>query len=192
MPDTLILRLDISGNPVKWIAWQDAVSIYAKKMVAWTAGEISFPIYGGFSRLTGLQSIVSVNSIIAVKGDCKPRAYRRVPPLTNRELFRRDAHLCLYCGREFHEMELTRDHVIPISQGGRDHWSNVVTACKRCNTHKGARKPEEARMPLLAVPYIPNLAEYLFLRNRLILADQMEFLKAQFINNQERKILKQC
>lgn len=176
----LILRLDVTGQPVKWIPWQEAVCIYAREMVAWTAGEHVFSLHGGISRLTGEHSIVEINSIIAVRGEDRLAHRRIVPPLTNRELFRRDRHLCLYCGREHPDPELTRDHVKPISLGGRDHWANVVTACRRCNTHKGGRTPEEARMPLLAVPYVPNLAEYLYLRNRRILADQMEFLKAQF------------
>jgi len=180
----LILRLDVTGQPVKWIAWQEAAGIYARDMVAWTAGEKVFALRGGTSRLTGRQSIVKINSIVAVRGEDKLTHKRRVPPLTNRELFRRDEQLCLYCGRDYaqHVAELTRDHVVPISGGGRDHWSNVVTACRRCNTHKGGRTPEQANMPLLAIPYVPNLAEYLFLHNRLILSDQMEFLKTQFRN----------
>ncbi len=178
----LILRLDVAGRPVKWIDWQQAVGVYARDMVAWTAGDKVFSLRGGTSRLTGQQSIVKINSIVAVRGEDRVVNKHRVPPLTNRELFRRDDQLCLYCGRDYseHASELTRDHVKPISRGGRDHWSNVVTACRRCNTHKGGRTPEQANMPLLAIPYIPNLAEYLFLHNRLILADQMEFLKAQF------------
>jgi 5-methylcytosine-specific restriction endonuclease McrA len=178
----LILRLDVTGQPVKWIPWQEAAVIYARKMVAWTAGDKVFSLRGGTSRLTGEQSIVTINSIVAVRGENRLVHKRHIPPLTNRELFRRDDHLCLYCGRDYseHVSELTRDHVIPISKGGRDNWANVVTACRRCNTHKGGRVPEQANMPLLAIPYIPNLAEYLFLRNRRILADQMEFLKAQF------------
>jgi len=176
----LILRLDVTGQPVKWIPWQEAVCIYSKKMVAWTAGDHSFPLHGGVSRLTGQQSIVEINSIIAVKGKYKRYNKKSIPPLTNRELFSRDHRLCLYCGSEFRESELTRDHVVPISRGGLNLWSNVVTACKRCNAHKGGRTPEQAHMPLLAVPYIPNIAEYLVLRNRRILADQMDFLKNQF------------
>ena len=86
----------------------------------------------------------------------------------------------MYCGARHKDGALTRDHVVPISRGGRDRWSNVVTACKSCNTRKGNRTPEEARMALLAVPYVPNWAEYLALSNRKILADQMEFLKSQF------------
>ena len=100
--------------------------------------------------------------------------------MNNHELFRRDDNLCLYCGREYPEFGLTRDHVIPLSRGGRDIWSNVVTACKACNTRKGGRTPEQARMPLLAIPYVPNWAEFLALSNRRILADQMAFLKSQF------------
>jgi hypothetical protein len=56
----------------------------------------------------------------------------------------------------------------------------VVTACRSCNTRKGNRIPEQANMPLLAIPYVPNWAEYLALSNRTILGDQMEFLKSQF------------
>jgi 5-methylcytosine-specific restriction endonuclease McrA len=86
----------------------------------------------------------------------------------------------MYCGGEHREIELTRDHVIPLSKGGKDRWSNVVTACRQCNTRKGNRTPEIANMPLLAVPYVPNWAEFLALSNRRILMDQMEFLKTQF------------
>ena len=192
MPYPLILRLDVTGQPVKWIPWQEAVCIYARDRVAWTAGEQIFSLQGGTSRLTGEPSFVEISSIIAVRGENKRVHQHHIPPLTNRELFRRDGHICLYCGRDYQQnrfhhrhngqcrYELTRDHVKPTSQGGHDTWANVVTACRRCNTHKGGRTPEQASMPLLAIPYVPNLAEYLFLRNRRILADQMEFLRAQF------------
>ena len=84
--------------------------------------------------------------------------------------------LCLYCGSHFHRGELTRDHVMPVSKGGRDEWENVVTACWSCNVRKGGRTPQQANMPLLAVPYRPSWVEHLILSNRNILADQMEFL----------------
>ena len=73
-----------------------------------------------------------------------------------------------------------------MSRGGRDIWSNVVAACKACNARKGNRSPEEAGMALLAIPYVPNWAEFLALTNRKILADQMEFLRAQFSNQGRR------
>ncbi len=56
---------------------------------------------------------------------------------------------------------------------------NVVTACRSCNTIKGGRTPEAARMPLLYAPYVPNRHEHLVLQNRRILQDQMEYLMAR-------------
>jgi hypothetical protein len=66
----------------------------------------------------------------------------------------------------------------------------VVTACRRCNAHKGNQLLDQANMKLLAVPYVPNVAEYLVLRNRNILGDQMAFLKVQF-SDQGREWLQQ-
>lgn len=177
----LILRLDISGAPVRWIDWEEAACLYTKNMIAWTAGESVFTLHGGISRATGSQSTLKVHSIIAVKR-CGGSQFiaRTIPPLNNRELFLRDGHLCMYCGEELPGSQLTRDHVKPISRGGLDCWSNVVAACKACNTRKGNRLPEEAGFDLLAIPYEPNWAEFLALSNRRILADQMDFLKSQF------------
>lgn len=65
-----------------------------------------------------------------------------------------------------------------IMHTGRDGWMNVVTACRACNHRKSDRTPEQAHMPLLYAPYVPSLWEDFILRNRRILADQMEFLMA--------------
>jgi 5-methylcytosine-specific restriction endonuclease McrA len=184
----LILRLDVAGTPLRWIPWQDAVCLYSRSLVAWTAGDNEFTFFGGTSRDTGERSSVTVHSIIAIKRSTRGRhVQRNVPPLNNHELFRRDGYMCMYCGTEQPEHQLTRDHVVPMSKGGRDIWSNVVTACRSCNTRKGCRTPERASMPLLAVPYAPNWAEFLALSNRKILADQMEFLRSQF-NRKNRLI----
>jgi len=180
----LILRLDVTGRPIDWTNWQDAVCLYANEKVVWSAGKKEFKFFGGISRLTGEQSSVSVNSIIAVRGSnlrIGPR--KAVPPLSNRELFLRDDHICMYCGSSYQTRALTRDHVIPLYYGGQNHWTNLVTACRACNARKGGRTPEEAHMPLLAVPYEPNWTEYLVLTNRKILADQMDFLKSQLGKN---------
>lgn len=183
-PHPKILRLDSTGHPTRWLNWQQATILYALNKIAWTLGEHDFEFHGGLNRTTGLQSIVTVNSIIAVKGHAHRKARtRKVPPLTNRALFLRDQHMCMYCGGEYDHSLLTRDHVVPASQGGTDTWCNVVTACRACNTRKGGRTADEAHMPLLAIPFVPNYAEYLALSNRRILGDQMEFLRAQFGKN---------
>lgn len=151
-------------------------------MVAWDAGQTVFTFHGGVNRATGRRSRIRVNSIIAVRGTPRYQSSKEesVPPLSNRQLFLRDSHLCMYCGKQFPEYLLTRDHLLPLSRGGRDCWSNVVTACRACNHAKGARTPEEAQMTLLAVPFVPNRAEYLVLSNRRILVDQMAFLRKRF------------
>ena len=174
----LILTLDSHGIPNRWVTWQQACFYYAKNLVAWTLGDTAFTVYGGISRLTGERSSISGSSIMAVKGKAMAmRGFNHVPPLSNRELFRRDRHICAYCGGEFAYLKLTRDHITPVSRGGRDIWMNVVTACRHCNGIKRNRTPEEARVELIYAPYIPNRAEYLILTNRQILSDQMEFLR---------------
>jgi 5-methylcytosine-specific restriction endonuclease McrA len=73
---------------------------------------------------------------------------------------------------------------VPRSRGGQDAWDNVVAACRRCNHHKGNRLPDECGMELVALPYVPNFAEYLALINSgRILGDQMDFLKSQVGKN---------
>lgn len=173
----LILTLDSFGQPHRWVNWQHALFYYAKDLVAWDAGINSFTFFGGISHHTGCRSSMTTNSIIAIKGKAlPPRCLYQVPPLNNRELFHRDRQICAYCGKELASHRLTRDHVVPVSQGGTDVWMNVVTACRPCNQRKAGRTPEQARMLLLYAPYVPNKAEYLILSNRNILADQMDFL----------------
>jgi 5-methylcytosine-specific restriction endonuclease McrA len=78
----------------------------------------------------------------------------------------------------FAHAALSMDHIVPTSRGGRDTWGNLVAACKRCNQAKANRTPEEARMPLLYVPYTPNRYEEFLVRGRRVIADQMAFLMA--------------
>jgi 5-methylcytosine-specific restriction endonuclease McrA len=103
-----------------------------------------------------------------------------IPPLCNRTLFKRDDHRCLYCGNQASRHQLTRDHVLPASRGGTNKWENVVAACKRCNWQKDNKTPEEAGMPLLAVPFRPNPFEWHFLAKDRVLTDQMEYLSKRF------------
>src|SRR5690606_27585198 len=133
-------------------------------------------IHGGVNRRSGSQSILDLHPIIATTGHTRIGSIDPAPALTNAALFARDRMICMYCGNHYSRGELTRDHVIPLSQGGRDNRANVVTACLHCNVRKGSRTPQQAHMPLLAVPYRPSWVEHLILSNRNILADQMEFL----------------
>ncbi len=174
----LILTLDHAGIPIDWLHWQDVVNLYVRQQIAWTASETTIRIYGGTSQLTGRRSFIDLNTIIAIRGANASKYKFATPTLTNRALFNRDHHTCMYCGNRFKTALLTRDHVKPRAKGGKDNWNNVVTACKACNVSKACRTPSEAHMPLLALPYAPNHAEAMILSNRRILVDQMDFLKA--------------
>lgn len=178
-----ILRLNLAGQPINWLTWEEAVCMYARDLVVWSLGDIVRQVQGGISRLSGTRSVIELPSMIACGGEQLARP-RTNAVLKNPTLFTRDAHLCMYCAREFPSIQLTRDHIQPTSRGGADRWENVVAACRRCNQHKADRTPEEAQMQLIALPYRPNNAEYLALTNsRRILGDQMEFLRSQFSKN---------
>lgn len=184
----LILQLDLAANPVEWISYQDTAILYAKNRIGWEAAPTEVTLHGGTSRMTGEQTTMLINTIIAVRPESGRLSEKQIKnamrvPLTNKVLFRRDHHMCAYCGHEYSDGQLSRDHVIPQSQKGPNRWTNVVTACRGCNKYKDNRTPEEAGMELLYVPYKPNRAEYLILKNRKILADQMEFLLARVTPN---------
>ena len=187
-PGLRFLGLDAHGRALDWLSWQDATCLYARDAVAWTLGDPCLEVHGGVSRMTGERSIIRLHSIIAARGHARPQALDQTPALTNPALFARDQYLCLYCGQQFQRSSLTRDHVHPVSKGGRDIWENVVSACFHCNSRKGNRTPQQASMPLLAVPYRPSWIEHLILSNRNILADQMAFLKSQLPKKIPRSI----
>ncbi|TAK37894.1 MAG: HNH endonuclease [Lysobacteraceae bacterium] len=174
-----LLSLDAHGRALDWMSWQDATCLYVRGAVAWTLGDPCLTVHGGTSRDTGLRSMLQLHPIVAARSHVRAHALDPTPALTNTALFARDQQLCLYCGREYPRQQLTRDHVVPLSRGGRDSWENVVAACFHCNSRKGGRTPQQAAMPLLAVPYRPSWIEHLILSNRNILADQMAFLKSQ-------------
>ncbi|MBR9813711.1 HNH endonuclease [bacterium] len=181
----LILKLDVGGIPLDWVHWEYAATAYVNNKIAWEGGGKRIRINGGTNRATGLRSFLEMDTIIAVNDHRGGALMGLVPPLTNRALFQRDGHICLYCGERYRHSDLSRDHVVPTSKGGPDEWENCVTACGPCNRRKGSRSPEKANMKLLAVPYAPNRAEYLILSNRRILGDQQAFLE-QFVTKRDR------
>ncbi len=177
MSNTVVLKIDKSGRPIRWVSREMATSLMCSGKVLWSFGDHCITMRGGYNRL-GERSVIRLSPIIAVDGAIKKYAINI--PLTNKYLFRRDQQLCMYCGQHFSREVLTRDHILPRSRGGKDVWTNVVSACRSCNQRKGARLPEEANMPLLAVPFKPTFSELLYLQNHHILADQMQYLAKGF------------
>lgn len=178
-----ILKLDQQGHPNDWISAQEAIIYHAKNLVAWQLGDEADTVFrGGNNRITGELSQIISAPIIAVKGEsgAMKKRLNRIPTLTNNELFARDQWTCAYCGGVFAPLKLTRDHIIPVSRGGKDTWMNVVAACEWDNHKKDDSLLEECGMELLFAPYTPNRTEHLILKSRKILSVQAEYL-AQFI-----------
>jgi 5-methylcytosine-specific restriction endonuclease McrA len=116
--------------------------------------------------------------LTAVDGDCIPTVNRQFPMpsvvrlnryinlpyrgvvLTRHNIFKRDSFSCQYCGSP---KDLTLDHVVPRSKGGKTSWTNLVTACQACNAKKGDAKPEEVGLALQYKPFKPSYV--MFLRN---------------------------
>jgi 5-methylcytosine-specific restriction endonuclease McrA len=98
-----------------------------------------------------------------------PRRFRR--QVTNTFLFARDRYRCQYCGRLQSELKpresLTRDHVIPMSRGGRNEWTNVVAACSPCNLRKADHFPHEIGMVPMTVPAEPHFVHLSWAVRRL-------------------------
>lgn len=194
-----VLALDKAYQLHRWITYDDAIMLEAKNLVLDHLGD-DIVIYHGGTNRAGNESSLATSSIIVIDGLPSMKRGFRVPVLTNTALFQRDRFICAYCGELFHGNELTRDHIKPVSKGGEDKWTNVVSSCKSCNNLKGDLMPGEKLasnqygpqgnrlMDPLYVPYIPCKAEALLMKNKHIKADQMAFLLDRITNKAQSRI----
>lgn len=184
--NTKILTLDMAGNPRRWDPIEHIVEYYAKDKVAWEFGDHSYTMRGGIQRISGLQSAITVRSIVAIKGTEHLTRSERAPVLSRQLLFARDNYRCGYCFQQYDVKLLEMEHIVPKAQGGKNTWTNLVTSCLHCNDIKGNRTPEQADMPLRLNAYIPTRHETLLLSNKHALGDQKEFLmnKSKHIKQQ--------
>ncbi len=104
--------------------------------------------------------VKTVRFEIAVPRIIRLFGYDRLPrqdvKLNRRNIYARDSSLCQYCGKKFPSQELSLDHVVPRSLGGKTTWDNLVCACVYCNAKKGGRTPHQAHMHLLKIPVKPK------------------------------------
>jgi hypothetical protein len=175
-----VLQLDIQGTPQAWISIEHAASHYATGTVAWEEGEGPLrTLRGGWNAVVGRQSVMDIHPIIALSGASRVNLFDVTPSVSKDKLLRRDRMTCAYCGQHFNERDLQCEHILPESRGGAWSWMNLVTACAWCNGRKADRTPEEARMPLLYLPYVPSRFEDFLLAGRNIRADVHEWLAAR-------------
>jgi len=140
-----VLLLNVTYEPLKVIDWKRAVTLLVMGKVE-VLEEYSKEIHS-VSFSIKLPAVVRLLRLVK-----RPKVPVR---FSRQNIYLRDKHICQYCGRKFPPEELTYDHVIPKSRGGRTIWSNIVTCCVRCNSAKGGRTPSEARMKLIREPTQP-------------------------------------
>lgn len=108
------------------------------------------------------QSLRTVTTSYPMPAVIRLHQYIHIPyrgvVLTRQNIFKRDEFKCQYCGSI---KDLTLDHVIPRSRGGKSTWKNLITACKFCNAKKGNFTPQEAGMYLSKLPYKPSYIIFL-------------------------------
>ncbi|MBP0492040.1 HNH endonuclease [Roseomonas sp. SG15] len=144
----LVLNADfrpLSYFPLSIWSWQDAVKAVFLDRVS-VLNEYETEVHS--TSLT-----MRLPSVIALK-EYIPAARR--PAFTRFNVFLRDRFSCQYCGRDHAAPDLTFDHVIPRSRGGRTTWENVVAACGPCNLRKGSKLPREIGMLPRQVPRQPT------------------------------------
>lgn len=175
-----ILQLDIQGTPQAWISLEDAALHYASGTVAWEEGDGPLAtLRGGWNVRSNRQSQIVLQPIIAVNGSPRRNLFDVVPTVTKAKLLRRDRYTCAYCASAFPERDLQVEHIVPDSRNGPYDWMNLVTACAWCNARKANRTPDEAGMPLVYLPYVPNRFEDFLLAGRHVRADVHEWLAAR-------------
>jgi 5-methylcytosine-specific restriction endonuclease McrA len=146
----LVLLLNGSYEPLTIVDWQRAITlVFSGK------AEIieEYP-----EEIRSQKMKMKVPAVIRLYHQARIR-HRLSAKFTRANLFTRDSYTCQYCDQKFDAKDLTFDHVIPITMGGRKTWDNIVTACEPCNSLKEGRTPEQAGMHLMKKPKQPAWAQ---------------------------------
>ncbi len=105
-----------------------------------------------FIRTPSFRLLVPEVILLTVFGRMPPRTVK----FNRRNIYVRDHHTCQYCGTKPPREELTIDHIVPRSRGGRSTWKNVVLACQSCNSRKGNQTLEKSGLTLVRPPKKPH------------------------------------
>ena len=148
LPPALVLNADyrpLSYYPLSLWGWQNVVKAVFLERV---------DIVQKYERIVSSPSFqIELPSVIALKEYVHQS---RNPAFTRFNVFLRDGFCCQYCSKSFIASELTFDHVIPRSRGGRTNWENVVAACTRCNLQKANKMPNKGGASPIKPPVRPN------------------------------------
>ena len=144
------LLLNATYEPLRVVHWQKAITL-------WCQGKVE--IVSSYDReVRSVSFSIRLPSVIRLLRRIRMRRTVEYVPFSRANIYARDEFTCQYCSRVFPTYDLTFDHVVPVSKGGRKDWENIVTCCVACNRRKGGRTPAEARMTLARPPRRPNAA----------------------------------
>jgi 5-methylcytosine-specific restriction endonuclease McrA len=144
------LLLNATFEPLKVVHWQKAVTL-------WCQGKVEIIAHHD-REIRAVSFSFKMPSVIRLLRYVRIKQRFDYVPFSRANIYARDAFTCQYCARVLPTPELTFDHVVPVSQGGRKDWENIVTCCVSCNRRKGGRTPHEARMALVRPPRRPHAA----------------------------------
>ena len=142
------LLLNATYEPLKVVDWRKAITMLCQGKVE-VVSEYEREVRS-VSVTFKLPSVIRLLRYITIK--------RRIDyvPFSRANIYARDDHRCQYCGIEHPVGDLTFDHVLPVSQGGKKNWENIVTSCIGCNRRKGGRTPAQAGMRVIRQPSRPS------------------------------------
>ena len=141
------LLLNASYEPLKIVHWQKAITL-------WCQGKVE--VISVYDReIRAVSFTLKLPSVIRLLRYVRVKRRLDYVPFSRANIYARDEYSCQYCGETFPMTELTFDHVVPVAQGGRKDWENIVTCCISCNRLKGGRTPDEAGMRLVRTPKRP-------------------------------------
>ncbi len=143
------LLLNATYEPLKVVNWQKAITLLCQGKV-----EV-ISVYDREIRAVSFS--IKLPSVIRLLRYIKIKRRFDYVPFSRANIYARDNHSCQYCGDAFPTSELTFDHVVPVAQGGRKDWENIVTCCVSCNRRKGGRTPARGRDAPGEVPEAPRV-----------------------------------
>lgn len=153
------LLLNSNGEPLQFIDGIRAIKLLLKDRVEVAYGLRGTPSYWD-DFISSPNKEMRLPAVLRLKYYVNKRTYKKPPRFQKKVLFNRDSWKCQYCGIELTYAAITVDHVQPQSRGGKTTWKNCVSACKKCNSLKGNKTPEEAEMKLLKQPIEPHVLHY--------------------------------
>jgi len=146
MQDWKVLIIDQLDQPIKMVDWTTAIIMLLQNKIEVVSEYKGVPIRSEKIKIN-LPSVIRLKKYFRRPSGAKFSRY---------SIYFRDKWSCQYCGEKKKQNELTFDHVVPKSLGGKTDWENIVTACFKCNGKKADMTPQEAGLTLLSKPKKPH------------------------------------